>query len=490
MEQPQEARTYHRSYVATKETYSYVLYDAAQKFGLDGSLFNTDILKMNLRRSAFIGFVTGIWDVINDPITAILVDKTRTRWGKFKVYLVVGAILGLLSGLLYWNAPLFVNCTNEYDNFKFGFFFIRSLINETYGTFSGLAIHGFTMSLSPNPLERTKLLAKARVWSSFFDFLPGLLSNLFYDLSVNGLIALPLKKYYMILGSAYTLIQSLFTLFFFVQGKERVPQTVKTPSVMDGLRAVFRYRPVRLYMLSELLGTVGRVKLGYGYYYSYVLGIRSFDTLKDIPTAVYAAVSYAWVDRAKAKLPSNWLWLISSDNVDYVILLINYLFGCIGGRGKNGWYQSPVKMWIVMMLMEFPRKTTWGMRNVIPDEIKYEMIDYCEWQIGFRSEGMIINAIGLVTKLSGNLFGSVQNLLLERIGFDLRKDHLGQSDKTKFGIFTLAYLFPFLTGSFSAIPKLLYQFNKEEKAQMYRELKERRDALAEETRQAAAAEGL
>ena len=468
-------RGYTRRYVGNRETASYIFYDAANSFGLDGGLFNTDIVKVNLYLTSIINAVNGVWDVINDPLTAYVVDKTRTRWGKFKIYLIIGGFLGIISGLLYWNCPRFLDCTDEYNMGKFWFFLIRALVNETYGTFTNLSIQGFTMSLSPNPKERALLLAKSKVVSSTFDFLPNVIFNALYDLSNKGIINLPLKGYYMYVGSAVTIIQAIMVLNFYIVAKERVTQSVQKPSLRDGLRAVFNNKPVRLYMLSELAGTVGNIKLGYSYYYVYVLGIKSFDTLKDIPTAIYAAVSYAWVGKAKEKIPSNLLWVISSPNLDYVILFINFCFGCIGGKGARGWYRSPIKMWIVMMLMEFPRKTTWGMRNVIPNEIKYEMIDYCEWKLGYRSEGMIMNAIGLVTKLTGNLLGSAQGVLLAKIGFDMKKNYLEQSDDTKFGIFALAYLFPILTGSFSIIPKLMYKITQQEKEQMYAELRENRE---------------
>ena len=113
------------------------------------------------------------------------------------------------------------------------------------------------------------------------------------------------------------------------------------------------------------------------------------------------------------------------------------------------------------------------------------MIDYCEWKLGYRSEGMIMNAIGLVTKLTGNLLGSIQGVLLARIGFDMKKNYLQQSDNTKFGIFALAYLFPMLTGSFSIIPKLMYKITQQEKDDMYAQLRIRRAEEGEKANSAA-----
>ncbi|MBR3621167.1 MAG: MFS transporter, partial [Clostridia bacterium] len=74
-----------RRYVGTKETVAYILYDIAQSFNINkySDIFITDIVKIGLKFQAIVSFVVGLWDMVNDIFLAAIVDKTRTRWGKF-----------------------------------------------------------------------------------------------------------------------------------------------------------------------------------------------------------------------------------------------------------------------------------------------------------------------------------------------------------------------------------------------------------------------
>lgn len=69
--------------------------------------FVTNILQISLRFQRIIDLINGIWDVVNDVLFGAIVDKTRTRWGKFKPYLVALGIPGTIGTCLFWLLPLF-----------------------------------------------------------------------------------------------------------------------------------------------------------------------------------------------------------------------------------------------------------------------------------------------------------------------------------------------------------------------------------------------
>ena len=75
-----------RRYVGMKETIWYVVYDMCQSFNIDSfnDRFITSILQIDLDYQTIVSVFNGFWDVINDIFTAAIVEKTRTRWGKFK----------------------------------------------------------------------------------------------------------------------------------------------------------------------------------------------------------------------------------------------------------------------------------------------------------------------------------------------------------------------------------------------------------------------
>ena len=75
-----------RRYVGTKETVAYVVYDMSQSFNINAytQRFVTNILQVSLKLQRIANVINGIWDVINDVLFGAIVDKTRTRWGKFR----------------------------------------------------------------------------------------------------------------------------------------------------------------------------------------------------------------------------------------------------------------------------------------------------------------------------------------------------------------------------------------------------------------------
>ena len=46
-----------------------------------------------------------LWDAVNDPLMGMLVDNTRTRWGKFKPWIIGGAIPAALLTILFFTDP-------------------------------------------------------------------------------------------------------------------------------------------------------------------------------------------------------------------------------------------------------------------------------------------------------------------------------------------------------------------------------------------------
>ena len=110
-----------RRYVGRKEFIAYIMFDFAQNFTINkyNERFIFDVVRIDFNFQALVNFIGGIWDVVNDTFIGAIVDRTRTRWGKFKPYLVALAIPGTIGALLYWLLPIFFPNTAENDLVKF-----------------------------------------------------------------------------------------------------------------------------------------------------------------------------------------------------------------------------------------------------------------------------------------------------------------------------------------------------------------------------------
>ena len=80
--------------LSIREKIGYSLGDAAsnlffQTFILYLPFFYTDVFGLPAAAMGTMFLVTRIWDAINDPIMGAIADRTNTRWGKFRPYILI-----------------------------------------------------------------------------------------------------------------------------------------------------------------------------------------------------------------------------------------------------------------------------------------------------------------------------------------------------------------------------------------------------------------
>jgi GPH family glycoside/pentoside/hexuronide:cation symporter len=96
--------------VSLREKIGYGLGDAASSmfwkiFTFYLAIFYTDVFGISAAAAGTMFLVTRIWDTANDPIMGIVGDRTRTRWGKFRPYLLWVAVPFAIIGVLLYTTP-------------------------------------------------------------------------------------------------------------------------------------------------------------------------------------------------------------------------------------------------------------------------------------------------------------------------------------------------------------------------------------------------
>ena len=76
-----------------------------QLFSLYLLYFYTDIFGISAAAAGTMLLVTRIWDTVNDPICGALADRTQSRWGNFRPWLLFGAIQFGIAGILTFTTP-------------------------------------------------------------------------------------------------------------------------------------------------------------------------------------------------------------------------------------------------------------------------------------------------------------------------------------------------------------------------------------------------
>ena len=469
-----------RRYLGNKETFGYVMFRASQDFNINGyaERFIFDVLHIDFAYLALVNAIGGIWDIINDPLFGTIVDKTRTRWGKFKPYLIIFAIPGTLGTCLYWMMPLFFPHKSAMDVTKFAFYFALAIGRETTGTFSGIAQTGMLATITPDPLDRTRLITVTNVLSGFLGAkIPELIMTLMIDAINHGSVAMKMQNLYVVMGIFTTFVGGAAALYFSVITRERVMQSIEKPSIIQGIKSIINNKPILLMTLSECLGAFS-IGTGMSNYYIDVLGTASIQIIVGIPGGLVSTPSFAFVPWARKHFSTKTLWLVGSYTGDFLMALV-FLFGSIGGR-KNGLYKRKGPMIAAIMLQETLFMFVFGIRRVIPTEMYNEAMDYCEWKNGYRTEGMTSVARGLASKLVHVIGATLRAVLMKAFGYEQGAGYLKQTDRTKYFLFAMSTIIPFLTGSLGIIPKLFYDLTGKKRDRMYEDLMSRRSQVSKD----------
>ncbi len=483
-------KSLNRRYVGTKETFAYILDDIAQSFNIGkyDDVFKMNILKIDLVLQSLTNSVIGVWDIINDLLLAAVVDKTRTRWGKFKPWLVIYAVPGVFLTVIYWALPIFLGTDGVgSDMSRFAVYLALQILSNLATSLIAIVRQGMTATITPNIVDRTRLITMANLLSGFIEKAPEILMGLLIDIYINSPKNQALEianntawqsgynKMFVMGGVITAVVSGLFALFYAFVAKERVMQTIERPSIFGGIKSVITNKPLLLITLSEFLGAFS-LNSGTNLYYINVLNFASMSTVVGIPGAVVSPISYSYVPWARKKFSTKALWIAGS-HVDSVLMLGVFAAGeLINVKGKRG-YENLAVMIPAFMLRETIWMFFWGIRKVIPEEMRNEAIDYGEWKNGFRTEGMTGVAKGLVSKMVGTAKGAIQPLLFKQFGYDPNASVGNQTVRARHALFWMCTLLPVVTGILSVVPQLFYDLQGEKKDKMYRELYERRQKM-------------
>ncbi len=473
-----------RRYVGTKETVGFVLWDAAQSLNINTytTRFITNIVKIDLKYQTVQKTINSVWDIVNDIFTAAIVEKTRTRWGKFRPYLLLLAVPGCIATLLYWFMPMLFAGTTAMSVGKFVFYLLLEIFREGVGTFQSIARTGMLATITPHPVDRTRLITIANFASGTFgEKLPEQIMTIILDIIDNSVKGKQRESMYLFafvgMGAFTTIVSSGMSFWFFMNSKERIMQSVETPRITDSLKSIANNKPVLLMTLSDFLSGFGISGSKQDYYID-VLHFASMTMLAGIPAAPLSPVSFSFVPWFRRRFSSRLLYIVSKEISGFLYIFV-FLVGIIGmdfKTFKGGFYRNKWIMLVVMAIWELIWTLFYGLKSVIGTELYNESMDYCEWKNGYRTEAMTSVAKGLAAKVSASASTVVTTALKSFVGYDQDAYTAGkeQPDYVKFYLFAMFTIIPTITGSLGIIPMLFYDLNGKKKEQMYAELLQRR----------------
>lgn len=351
---------------------------------------------------AFVGtlfLVARIWDAFNDPFMGMVVDNTRTKWGKFRPWIVIGTILNaVVLVFLYSN---FKMSNGAYLAFVAVFYILWGM---TY-TVMDIPYWSMVPSLSTDQNERNQMSAIPRFFASFAWLIVGSGGLYIVKFLGNGDQAVGFSKFALIISVLFV-VASIITV---LNVKERIvsKQQEKT-SVKQMLHVLTKNNQVKMILGIALFFNVA-------YQLSNSFAIYYFKYVAGSPEALFAVYSSV---AGFAQMGS---------------LMIFPTFSKVFGKKKAFIFASllPVVGFVMLLVGGFviPQSAIFvGVCSTIINigvgfmlaqitVILSEVIDYGEYTLGTRNEGVLFSMQTFVVKFGGAFSGFLSGVGLTVIGY-------------------------------------------------------------------------
>ncbi|MBX3009039.1 MAG: MFS transporter [Melioribacteraceae bacterium] len=460
--------------LSLKEKVSYGFGDLAsvlywQTFMLYFTYFYTDIFLIPASVAATMFLLSRVWDAVNDPMMGIIADRTRTRWGHFRPYLlwlcVPFAVVGVftftvpdfgLEGKIIWAYVTFILIMMLY-----------TAINIPYTALLGV--------ISSDSLERTSVSSI----KFLFAFSAGIIVSATLLPMVKflggGNDASGWQRSFMVYGAAAI----VFFLIAFKGTKERVqPPKSQVSSIKKDLFELVTNTPWLILLITTItfiLFVAVRSSVTV-HYFKYVIGTQNlslpflgvgsydfemitsaFNTVGQV-SAFLGVLTVSWISKKIGKRNTFILY--------FVIAIISTGIYYILGPGQMA----------LIFLFQITGSATGGPLSVIIWAMYADTADYGEWKRGRRTTGLIFSASTMSQKF-GWAFGAFVALnLMSQVGFSPNE---AQSQDSLNGLIALFSIIPAGLGILSIIISLFYPLTDKKVAEIGAELQQRRIELGE-----------
>jgi GPH family glycoside/pentoside/hexuronide:cation symporter len=198
------------------------------------AIFMTDVAGLSLSEAALVILIGRVWDAVTDPIMGLLTDRTRTRWGRRRPYLLFGAIpFGLMFAMLWYRPP------TQNPILLTAYFTLAYFLYDTCVTLITMPYFALTPELTQDYDERTSLTMYRMAFS-----ITGSLTAFIVPLLIIGKMHPQNAPRVFMMGLIFGTICAIPPLLTFFGSKEKPEYYAQSqPGIRDSVKAVRRNRP-------------------------------------------------------------------------------------------------------------------------------------------------------------------------------------------------------------------------------------------------------
>jgi glycoside/pentoside/hexuronide:cation symporter, GPH family len=399
--------------------------------------FLTDIVGVDPALAGLALLFPKLWDVVSDPIMGAISDRTRSRWGRRRPYLLFGALPFGLTFFLMFLTPGF-----ESEGARALQVGLAFALGCTAFTVINVPYSSMVAEMSNDYNERLSITSYRMIFACVGVLLAGGLAMPL--VSIGGEGAAGFRFMGAVLGGAITLI--CLVCFWGTAGAKSLPRTGSMPPVREQIRIALQNYPFMMLMAGYALQSVGIGVLMAGLIYyimhvlklpeaamSVVLPILFVTAIVFIPVWVKVGAKIGKIKAYRAGLLILAVMLISTFSTTSNQVPLFYVQVFILGIGFSSFQLFPFSM--------------------LPDTVEYDQM-----KSGLRREGIFSGVWASGQKLAYSVGPSIVGFALALSGFT--KGDL-QPESVETGIRIVFCLFPAFTLLLSYLPFSRYDLTEE-----------------------------
>ncbi|MCM1545071.1 MAG: MFS transporter, partial [Ruminococcus sp.] len=220
--------------------------------------FWQSIIFMPAMAISAIFFIARVWDAVNDPMMGSIVDKTRTKWGKCKPYLMfIPVPVGIITILTFCNGVYTDYSSTLAHVLIIGWAAVAYILWGMSYTIGDIPLWGVTSLMTDSEKDRSKALSLARIVANvgaigmLITFAGKALSPAFQSQGMDIIHAD--KRSYVIVAVVLTVFATILFQFAGLSVKERVKQSEKNYTLKENFQTMYRNVPFRKILISGVL---------------------------------------------------------------------------------------------------------------------------------------------------------------------------------------------------------------------------------------------
>lgn len=404
------------------------------EFGMSGAVMGTMFL------------VARIWDAVNDPMMGIITDRTNTKWGKYRPYLILTPIVMAVSVIMLFTVPEISETWKIV--WAYAFYILYGMSYTAYG----VPYVASSYVVTNNTKDRDSYLAISSI----------IMTACSCAVSIFGLAAIQAfgdgaNGY----RSTVILLAFIAVLAAWINGfKNREINTAvqqEKNSLQDYTDILVKNKPFqRMLIMNFLIVTAINIPLGVLLYYlKYIVGNEGHYIFIMIELLVIQFTVMSITTGLTRKIGKKQSMMLSLFFMmsGAVLLLVAY--------------QNIVLLYVGIGIIGVGTAILQVSLNILTADT----VDYGEWKFGKHSEGVVFSLTSFANKLATAFVGAIIGYGLEIIGYVANQE---QTDATKLGLRVLMTMVPVVLELIAILIFRKYELDTATLNQMQKELAERR----------------